>query len=151
MQKSRGGKLWYAKQRCTWKIEEKKKKSAVRLRESTSSPAGLRFLPLPAQSSTKLFTTHELKPIRHKNAVEKIAKTWSGSGAADCGRTGFICLWVDDRHKTVSGDRGSVFQCFEETWDVHVKCSCCHRCRKSSQNVEQELSLLRLNFCRVHR
>lgn len=152
MQKSRGEKLWYAKQRCTWKIE-KKKKSAVRLRESTLSPAGLCFLPLPAQNSTKLFTTHELKAIRRKNAIERIAKTWSGNGAADCRHTGFICLWVDDRHKTVSGDRSSVFQCLGKTWDIHVKCSCCHRCRQSCQNVKQKLSLLRLNFCarRVHR
>lgn len=56
-------------------LEKSRKKSAVRLRESMQSPAGLCLLPLPAQNCTKLFTTHELKPIKHKNAVEKIEKT----------------------------------------------------------------------------
>lgn len=72
--KSRGESFDMQSSGAPGKLREKK--SAARLRESTLSPAGLRFLPLPAQNSTELFTTHELKPIRHKNAIEKIAKTW---------------------------------------------------------------------------
>lgn len=140
MQKSRGGKLWYAKQRSTWKNRGKnlqwgEESPCWVLRGSAYFHFQLKIARSCLQHTS--WSPSDIKMRLRRSKKLKVAmEQWTVDTQGLC----VYELMTDTKLFLVTED--PCFQCSEKAWDIHVKSSCFHRCRESCQNIEQKLSQL---------